>query len=97
MFKNINVTLQLDDLEKMKHTMARRKNIYLIFKEALNSAVKHTIRIVNTMGQAVFTQSFITASNKTTVEVAKWPSGIYWVELYDMRHERLITETFYIR
>lgn len=56
---------------------------------------KHTIRIVNTMGQAVFTKSFVTVNNKTNVEVGKWPAGIYWVELFDDAHHRIITETFY--
>jgi len=40
--KNIEISIQLDDLEKLKLTMAQRKNIYLIFKEALNNAVKYS-------------------------------------------------------
>ncbi len=40
--KNIEVSLQLDDLEKLKPTMDQRKNIYLVFKEALNNAVKYS-------------------------------------------------------
>ena len=40
--KNIAVSISLDDLEKVKFDMQQRKNIYLIFKEALNNAVKYS-------------------------------------------------------
>ncbi len=40
--KNIEVKMQLDDLEKMRLNMEQRKNIYLIFKEGLNNAVKYS-------------------------------------------------------
>lgn len=40
--RNIEVSIQLDDLEKAKLSMAQRKNIYLIFKEALNNSVKYS-------------------------------------------------------
>jgi two-component system, NarL family, sensor histidine kinase UhpB len=39
--KNIALLMDLDDLEKVKFTMEQRKNIYLIFKEAINNAVKY--------------------------------------------------------
>lgn len=40
--KNITPNLQISDLETMKLTMEQRKNIYLIFKEALNNAIKYS-------------------------------------------------------
>ena len=40
--KNIEIQMQLDELEKIKLTMEQRKNIYLIFKEAMNNAVKYS-------------------------------------------------------
>jgi two-component system, NarL family, sensor histidine kinase UhpB len=40
--KNIVLTMQLDELEHMKLSMQQRKNIYLIFKEAINNAVKYS-------------------------------------------------------
>lgn len=40
--KNIALTLQLDKLETKDLTMDQRKNMYLIFKEALNNAVKYS-------------------------------------------------------
>lgn len=40
--KNISLTLQIDDLETVKLSMEQRKNIYLIFKEAINNAVKYS-------------------------------------------------------
>jgi two-component system, NarL family, sensor histidine kinase UhpB len=40
--KNIIATLQIDELEKLRLTMEQRKNLYLIFKEAMNNAVKYS-------------------------------------------------------
>jgi signal transduction histidine kinase len=40
--KNIQLSLDLSAIENIKLTMAQRKNIYLIFKEAMNNAVKYS-------------------------------------------------------
>jgi two-component system, NarL family, sensor histidine kinase UhpB len=40
--KNIALNLRLDDMEKMTLNMEQRKNVYLIFKEALNNAIKYS-------------------------------------------------------
>ncbi len=40
--KNVALDMQLNDLEKTKLSMEQRKNIFLIFKEALNNALKYS-------------------------------------------------------
>ncbi|MEO7307787.1 MAG: tetratricopeptide repeat protein [Ferruginibacter sp.] len=40
--KNISLSMELDDVEGAKLSMEQRKNIYLIFKEVLNNAVKYS-------------------------------------------------------
>ncbi len=40
--RNIVCNFIADDLDKMKLTMSQKKNLYLIFKEAINNAVKYS-------------------------------------------------------
>jgi two-component system, NarL family, sensor histidine kinase UhpB len=40
--KNIRLSIDLSAIENIKLSMAQRKNVYLIFKEALNNSVKYS-------------------------------------------------------
>ncbi|MEO6583680.1 MAG: tetratricopeptide repeat protein [Ferruginibacter sp.] len=47
---NINCTFKADDLDTLKLTMEQKKNMYLIFKEAINNAIKYSgTSILNVM------------------------------------------------
>ena len=54
----------------------------------------HSIRIINTMGQPVFIQSFNSSNYSTNVDIVRWPAGIYWIELSDGKNQRILTTTF---
>lgn len=57
--KNIDLSLELDKLDTKDLTMDQRKNMYLIFKEALNNAVKYSgtekINVSAANGQNILT------------------------------------------
>lgn len=66
--KNIEVAMQLDDLDKVKLTMEQRKNIYLIFKEASNNAVKYS-------GTEKITITAILQNKKLVLQVKDFGKG----------------------
>ncbi len=66
--KNIDVSIHLDDLEKIKFSMQQRKNLYLVFKEAINNAVKYS-------GTAVVDISAKLASRQLTMRVKDFGNG----------------------
>jgi signal transduction histidine kinase len=39
---NVQTEINLEDIEKIKLSMHKRRNIYLVFKEALNNAIKYS-------------------------------------------------------
>ena len=66
--KNIAVATQLEELDKLKLTMEQRKNIYLIFKEALNNAVKYS-------GSSTIEINAIIQSNRLNLQVKDFGKG----------------------
>ncbi len=66
--KNIAVTINLEDLEKIKFAMQQRKNIYLIFKEAMNNAVKYS-------GTTQIDITALLQHNKMQLQVKDFGSG----------------------
>lgn len=66
--KNIAVAIQLEELDKLKLTMEQRKNIYLIFKEALNNAVKYS-------GSSTIEINAIIQSNRLNLQVKDFGKG----------------------
>ena len=66
--KNIEVSMQLEDLEKTKLTMDQKKNIYLIFKEAVNNAVKYS-------GSTKIDIKVIIQNNQLTLQVIDFGKG----------------------
>jgi two-component system, NarL family, sensor histidine kinase UhpB len=66
--KNITTTLQIEDLEKIKLSMEQRKNIYLIFKEAINNAVKYS-------GTEKIEVTALLQNNKLMLEVKDFGKG----------------------
>jgi two-component system, NarL family, sensor histidine kinase UhpB len=66
--KNINVQTRLSDLETATLDMEQRKNIYLIFKEALNNAVKYS-------GTGKIDISLAVENNELVMEVKDFGKG----------------------
>lgn len=56
--KNITTLFQIDDIQHLKLSMENRKHIYLIFKEAINNAVKYSgtekIVVTTALKQKIF-------------------------------------------
>jgi signal transduction histidine kinase len=66
--KNISTTINLDDLEKVKFTMQQKKNMYLIFKEAMNNAVKYS-------GTGQINITALLQNNRMQLEVKDFGTG----------------------
>jgi two-component system sensor histidine kinase UhpB len=66
--KNIEVAMQVNDLEKIRLTMEQRKNIYLIFKEAVNNAVKYS-------GTEKIDVTAVIANKQLVIEIIDFGNG----------------------
>ncbi|MBC7867700.1 MAG: sensor histidine kinase, partial [Gloeobacteraceae cyanobacterium ES-bin-316] len=66
--KNMEVKINIDEVEKMKLSMEQRKNVYLIFKEAINNAVKYS-------GSEKIEVSATLLYNKFTLQIKDFGKG----------------------
>lgn len=64
----MEVKIQLEAVEKVKLTMEQKKNIYLIFKEAINNAVKYS-------GSEIIEVSATFLHNKFTLQIKDFGKG----------------------
>ena len=82
--KNIEASLELDKLDTKDLTMEQRKNIYLIFKEALNNAVKYSgaekIFISAANGQNMLTMIVKDEGKGFDSELIKKGNGLYNIQ-----------------